>query len=433
MNILQNTHRLQVQGKGQTFFSKILFACIMCLFAASVYAQSQTIKGSVKDTKGEPIIGANVVVTGTTNGVITDMNGLFTLQVDNKAKTITISYISYTPKEILLKGQTQIDVVLTESSENLDEIVVIGYGSVPKKELTSAVSHVSSKEFLNIGSNNPAMQIQGKVPGVSINNTAAADPNSSTSIQIRGVSSRKAKVDPLVIIDGVPGGNLENINENDIESIDILKDGAASAIYGTRGSNGVIVVTTKKGALDGAVHTSYTGYVNISTPKKQLHVLSADEFRQHIPERGSDFGANTDWFDELTRTGFSHNHTLQISGGTAKNNYRASIDVRNSNGIDIRSDRTEVGARLSINHSASNDLYKITVNVAPRTIKYNNSDYQAFSQALTLNPTMPVMDPENPNYYYETTGWEAENPVEKLRLEKMAAIKNIWIGMGHSN
>lgn len=432
MGILQRNYRQLVLRKKVSLFCKILLPCIMCMCAISICAQSQSqiIKGSVKDVYGAPIIGANVIEKGTTNGVITDINGDFTLQIDNQTKTITVSYIGYIPKDINMKGQSHIDIILTESTENLDEIVVIGYGSVSKKELTSAVSHVSNKEFLNIGSNNPAMQIQGKVPGVSINNTAAADPNSSTSIQIRGVSSRKAKVEPLIIIDGVPGGNLENINENDIESIDILKDGAASAIYGTRGSNGVIIVTTKKGAHDGAIHTSYTGYINISTPKKQLNVLSADEFRQHIPERGSDFGANTDWFDELTRTGFSHNHTLQISGGTAKNNYRASVDVRNSNGIDIRSDRKEVGARFSINHSAPNDLYKITVNVAPRSIKYNNSDYQAFSQALTLNPTMPVMDSENPNYFYETTGWEAENPVEKLRLEKNGGTKKYldWDG-----
>lgn len=423
MIISQKTRRLKSLERSQCFFSKILFTCIMFLFVTSANAQNRTIKGSVKDTKGEVVIGANVVVTGTTNGTTTDADGLFTLSIDNQAKTITVSYIGYNSKEVPLRGQSRIDVILAENTENLDEVVVIGYGTMAKKELTSAVSHVSSKDFLNIGSNNPAMQIQGKVAGVSINNTAAADPNSKTSIQIRGVSSRKAKVDPLIIIDGIPGGNLENINENDIESIDVLKDGAASAIYGTRGSNGVIVVTTKKGAMDGAVHTTYTGYVNFMTPKKQLKVLSADEFREHLPQRGSDFGGNTDWFDELTQTGFTHNHTLQISGGTSKNNYRASVDVRNSDGIDIRSDRKEVGARFSVNHTSPNDLYKINANVAPRTIKFNSTDYGAFSQALTLNPTMPIMDPENPLRYYETTGWEAENPVEKLRLEKSGGEK----------
>lgn len=378
----------------------------------------KNISGVIVDETGQPIVGANVVEKGTTNGTVTDMDGKFSIHASSDKAILVVSYIGYVDREISVKGQKNWSITLKEDLHSLDEVVVIGYGTVAKKELTSAVSHVSSKDFLNIGSNNPVMQIQGKVSGVSIVNTAAADPNSSTSIQVRGVSSRSAGVSPLIIIDGVPGGNLSNVNENDIESIDVLKDGAASAIYGTRGSNGVIIVTTKKGAQDGAVHTGYTGYVNISTPKKQLEVLNADEFRQHMPERGTDFGANTDWFDEITRTGFSHNHTFQVSGGTAKNNYRASVDVRNSTGIDIRSDRKELGARFSVNHSASNDLYKVTVNVAPRTIKYNNSDHSVFSQALTLNPTMPVKDPENPNLYYETTGWEAQNPVEMLRLEK---------------
>lgn len=403
-----------------------LVCILLCsLFVSTNLSQAQTkiLKGNVTDVNGIAIIGANILVAGSTTGSISDMNGNFTLETDQNAKILQVSYIGYISQEIPINGQTNFNIVLKENTEKLDEVVVIGYGSVSKKELTSAVSHVSSKDFLNIGSNNPIMQIQGKVAGVSITNTAAADPNSKASIQIRGVSSRSAKVEPLIIIDGIPGGNLENINENDIASIDILKDGAASAIYGTRGSNGVIIITTKKGATDGGIHTSYSGYVSFSQPKKQLHVLSADEFRKHIPERGSDFGANTDWFEELTQVGISHNHTFQLSGGTAKNNYRASVDIRNSEGIDIRSGRKEVGARFSLNHTGKNDLYKINVNVAPRTINQDNADYAAFAQALTLNPTMPVRDPDNPQYFYEATGWEAENPVEKLSLEKSGSEK----------
>lgn len=374
--------------------------------------------GIVADERGEPVIGANVVEKGTTNGVITDVDGVFTLSVSENA-VIQVSYIGYITQELSVRNQTNIRIVLKEDFQKLDEVVVIGYGTVSKKELTSAVSHVSSKDFLNIGGNNPIMQIQGKVSGVSITNTAAADPNSSTNIQVRGITSReKDALGPLIVIDGVPGGNLSNINENDIESIDILKDGAASAIYGTRGSNGVVIVTTKKGSRDGSFNTTYTGYLSVYSPKKQLKVLSADEFRQHIPQRGNDFGHNTDWFDELTQTGLTHNHTLQVSGGTAKNNYRATVDVRDGKGIDIRSTRKEIGARLSVEHTGKSDLYKIILNAAPRKVDYNNSDYRMFSQALTLNPTMPVMNPDNPKYYYEATGWEAENPVEKLKLEK---------------
>lgn len=416
-------HNLRLKEK-YSYVNRLICIVLFIFQTSFLIAQTRTISGVVKDTKGEAIIGANVVVSGeSSKGTITDADGHFVLDIGEHAKNIKVSYIGYISEEVQIGSLSQFNIILKENTENLEEVVVIGYGSVSKKELTSAVSHVSSKDFLNIGSNNPIMQIQGKVAGVSVTNTSAADPNSKASIQIRGVSSRSAKVDPLIIIDGVPGGNLENINENDIASIDILKDGAASAIYGTRGSNGVIIITTKKGATDGAVHTTYTGYVNFSQPKKQLDVLSADEFRQHIPERGSDFGANTDWFDAITQTGFTHNHTLQLSGGNAKNNYRATVDVRNSEGIDIRSGRKEIGARFSVNHTGKNDLYKVTLNVAPRTINYDNADYSAFSQALTLNPTMPIKDPDNPKYFYEATGWEAVNPVELLTLEKSGGEK----------
>ena len=169
-----------------------------------------------------------------------------------------ISYLGFKPQTIALNGRSKLEVKLVEDAANLGEVVVIGYGTMDKKELTSAVSYVSAKDFTRVASVDPSMMIQGKVPGVSITNTGAGDPNNEASIQIRGVSSRNAGLGPLIVIDGIVGGNLTNLNPNDIESFDILKDGAASAIYGTRGSNGVILVTTKKGTRDGTLHTSYT-------------------------------------------------------------------------------------------------------------------------------------------------------------------------------
>ena len=172
------------------------------------------------------------------------------------------------------------------------------------------------------------------------------------------MSSRTAGIEPLVVINGIPGGNLQNINENDIESISILKDGAASSIYGTRGSNGVILVTTKKGVADGQFRASYNGYVSFDVVKREINVLTPEQWRDH-PDRGNDFGSNTDWFGELTKTGVTQNHTLQFSGGDPRNNYRATIDVRDATGIDIRSTRQSVGARFSLNHIAAMDYSKL--------------------------------------------------------------------------
>lgn len=391
------------------------------LFPMCVFAQQITVQGIVKDQTGEPVIGAAVVQENTTNGTITDFDGKFVLTLPEDSK-IRVSYVGYASQTIPVKGVKEINVILEEDTEMLNEVVVIGYGSVAKKELTSAVSHVSNKDFLNVGSSDPAMQIQGKVAGVSIDNAGAADPNVSSSIQVRGLSSRSAGTGPLIVIDGVPGGNLQNLNSNDIESIDILKDGAASAIYGTRGSNGVVLVTTKKGSTDGTVHTSYSGYVSVDMISNALEVLSADEFRElRVPQGGTDYGADTDWMKEITRTGFSHTHALTVSGGNAQNNYRATVDFRQAHGIDLRSDRKEWGARASFNHTSKNGLFKFTANIAPRFINKNNSNWEAFDKALLANPTTPVYDPADPagKKYFDFKGQEAGwNPVEKLELEQ---------------
>lgn len=406
--------------------NKFLFLFSFLLFVqVTLLAQNkqQIITGNVIDQTGLSVIGANVSVKGTTNGTVTDIDGNFTLTLTEKNPVLLVSYIGYTPQEIPVGNQTDFKIKLLEDTQKLNEVVVIGYGSVAKKELTSAVSHVSSKDFLNVGAIDPAMQIQGKVAGVSITNNGAGDPNGSASIQVRGVSSRSAGLGPLIVIDGVPGGNLQNINENDIASIDVLKDGAASAIYGTRGSNGVILVTTKKGSADGAFKTTYTGYASFDMVTNSLKTLSASEFREKriANKQGDDFGSDVDWMKELTRTGITHNHSLTIAGGTAKNNYRATVDARQAQGIDLRSDRVEYGARFSFNHTAPNDLYKISLNAAPRVVTKNHADWGGFQQALLANPTFPVMDTDDASgrQYSNFDAIPAEyNPVETARLEK---------------
>jgi len=394
---------------------------MVMFFTLGAYAQTATVTGVIKDTYGDELIGANVLVKGTTNGTITDINGRFSLSMVNPQATLVVSYIGYINQEVALKGNTTVNVVLEEDSKTLSEVVVIGYGTMDKKELTSAISHISSKDFLSIGAMDPAMMVQGKIAGVSITNIGAADPNSGSSIQVRGASSRTAGLGPLIVIDGVPGGNLQNINPNDIASIDVLKDGAASAIYGTRGSNGVILVTTKKGNTDGKLTTIYNGYVTIDVMKKELDVLSADQFRTYRKTLNGapDNGYSTNWLDEVSRTGFAHNHTLTISGGNAQSSARASVDFRKANGIDLRSDRQEYGGRLSLDHKTKSGLLQFMVNIAPRIINRNNADWEVFDKALVANPTSPVMDPNNPGAYNslrtEAPEW---NPVEKMKLDK---------------
>lgn len=373
-----------IRFRQSSLLSRVI-VCLICLIgsmASTASAQMLQVTGIVVDSDDEPLIGATVWEKGSkSNRTITDFNGQFTIKAEAGAK-LQVTYVGFKPAEVTAGSSEPLRIVMSSDSQMLSDVVVIGYGTISKKEVTSAVSHVSSKDMLQVGGGNPAMQIQGKVPGLSVESSTAADPNAGVSMQIRGVTSRNAGLGPLVVIDGVPGGSLDNLNENDIESIDVLKDGAASAIYGTRGSNGVVVVTTKKGAKDGAVHTTYSGYVNISDPIRELEVLSADQFRSY--KRGDDYGANTDWFKEITKVGVSQSHTLTVSGGNARNNYRATVDYKDTEGIDLRAKRRQVGARFSLNHTGKDDICKITLNVAPRNVKYDNSDYDAFREALMM-------------------------------------------------
>lgn len=396
-------------------------------------AQQININGTVTDPTGEPLIGVSVTVPGTKAGVTTDIDGNYSIQADAKAK-LKFSYVGYKMLEEAINGRTVINIEMHEDSEVLSEVVVIGYGTMDKKELTSAISHVGEKDFLSVSSLDPSMMIQGKVPGVSITNTGAGDPNNQASIQIRGVSSRSAGLGPLIVVDGVPGGNLTNINPNDIASFDILKDGAASAIYGTRGSNGVILVTTKKGSKDGNTHTSYSGTFAWDKVKRELDMMSAQDYRDvrlGWGDRGVDLGGNVDWLDAVTRTGFTMQHTLTVSGGNERSNYRVSADYRNANGIDLRSQREEYGARASVMHTTKGGLFTVNLNVAPRIIYRDNADWGVFCNAIEANPTTPIMDPENPNLYYNFQGQVVgSNPVELQKLEKNHADTKLldWDG-----
>ncbi len=399
-----------------------LFFLLFVIFGCQLMsAQQISIKGTVTDQSGEPLIGVSVTVPGTKIGAATDIDGNFGLTADANAK-LKFSYIGYLTMEEAVDGRSVINVVMKENSEVLSEVVVIGYGTMDKKELTSAISHVSEKDFLSVSSLDPSMMIQGKVPGVSITNTGAGDPNNQASIQIRGVSSRSAGLGPLIVIDGVPGGNLTNINPNDIASFDILKDGAASAIYGTRGSNGVILVTTKKGSKDGNTHTSYSGTFAWDKIVKELDMMNAQEYRDvrlGWGDRGVNLGGNIDWLDAVSRTGFTMQHTLTVSGGNERSNYRVSADYRDANGVDLRSNREEYGARASVMHTTKGGLFTISLNVAPRIIYRDNADWSVFRNAIEANPTTPLMDPENPNQYYNFQGQVVgSNPVELQKLEK---------------
>lgn len=333
---------------------------------------------------------------------------------------LKVSYIGYETQEVAVKNGQLLKIVLKEESTALNEVVVVGYGTMKRKEMTSAISHIGAKDLNQISSLDASMLLQGKVSSVSVSNTALADPNNQGSIQIRGVSSRNAGLGPLIVVDGVPGGDMTNINPADIESIDVLKDGAASAIYGTRGSNGVILINLKKGTKDGQVHTTYSTSVTFNKAKKELDIMNAEEYRAYrtVSNPLSDMGADSDWFDAVTQLGVTHMHTLTFSGGNARTNYRVTADYRNARGIDLRSDRHEYGARANINHTTKDGLFTFSANITPRVIDRNKSA-NVYSNAIKNNPTMPIYDSESANGYYRfPSGTEGSNIVEQLNEEE---------------
>lgn len=387
-----------------------------------IVAQSQkgaVIKGTVVDEKGEAVIGANVTVKSDPKvGVITDMDGNFTIDVP-AGTILQISYIGYTPQDIVAKTGAPIKVRMVEDTQNLSEVVVVGYGSMDKKELTSAVVSVKSKDFLQGAANNAMQMIDGKVPGVTLSGYGASDPSRDpmSSLQVRGAGSLDAGNGPLIVIDGMPGGDLRNVANQDIESITVLKDGSAAAIYGSRAANGVVIVQTKKGG-NGKVSITYDGYIEHDFVANKPDLLSADEFLEHGIDK--DWGARTDWYDELIRkNNFGQNHYLALSGGCENTQFRVSTNYKKKDAIDIATAREEYGIRAGFQQKTLEGLLEVGGNISYRITNDNylrmNDDYSnsygAFSQAVKLNPTIPVMDPDDPTRYNILKGYDTYNPI----------------------
>lgn len=392
---------------------RILVSIILVLGTAiSLTAQTTTVSGKVQNTAGESIVGAGVFIEGTTTGTVTDLDGAFSISL-NHGQVLVVKSIGYRDQSVKWFGETVLDITLEDDINLLDEVVVVGYGTMTKKEMTSAISHVAAKDLSQVTSLDTRMLLQGKVSGVSVTNTALADPNQQGNIQIRGLSSRNAGTGPLYVIDGIPGGDMTNINPEDIESIDVLKDGAASAIYGTRGGNGVILVNLKKGTRDGNVHTSFSSSLTLNLPKRELEFLDAEQFRSYRAYNNPilNLGGDTDWFDAVTRTGYQQKHTFSLSGGSASSNYRLTADFRDARGVDLRSTRREYGARLTVNHTTRRGLFTFTGTASPRMIDRNLSI--GFG-AIKNNPTAPVYDDANANgYYHFPAGGSGVNNVEQ--------------------
>ena len=319
-----------VQKTNGRSMKRVLLSSALLLVSTLTFAQSK-VSGTVKDANGEPLIGVSVMEVGTNNGAVTDMNGNYTLNVKPGAK-LKLSYIGFTSKTIKASGNSQI--VLDEDNTALNEVVVVGYGTMRRKDVTSSITTVKAEDLNQGVFTDPGQMLQGKVPGLVVSSTA--DPNGSPTITLRGASTlRTGAMSPYYVVDGIPGVDISIVSPEDIESIDVLRDATATAIYGSKAANGVIIITTKKGSKE-RTNVTYNGYVAFDNILKKYDVCTADDLRQYAKDNNitlKDGGANMDWQDEVLRTGISHNHNVNISGGNGSTNYMISADLRKREGV----------------------------------------------------------------------------------------------------
>ncbi len=389
----------------------VLILILSLLLGNFAMAQQTVLKGKVTDSSsGEALPGVSIVVKGTTNGTITNIDGMFTLGV-NKGDIVQFSFVGYKLQEVTIENQKELQIALAEDNAELEEVVVIGYGQVKKSDATGAVSTVSSKDFNKGGITSPQDLLVGKSAGTVITSSGGA-PGSGSTIRIRGGSSMSASNDPLIIIDGFPVSNsgisglanpLSTINPNDIETFTVLKDASATAIYGSRASNGVILITTKKGTVGKPVKVEYNGTVSVNTIPAYMDVMSGDEFRSLAYDLASQsavglsmaslsrLGAsNTNWQKEIYQTAVAHDHNVNVSGGYKGMPYRASLGYTNQDGILKTTNMERSTLAIGLDPSFLNNTLKVSVNLKGSYTKQNFGDQGAVGSAVFFDPTQPV-------------------------------------------
>ena len=381
------------------------------------------VKGVVEDAQG-PVIGATVLQQGTTNGTTTGLDGDFMLRVPDADAIVEISCIGYAT-QVFKASEVPARILLAEDTEFLDEVVVIGYGTLSKKEVSASIVQVDSKDFFRGTTNNPMTMLTGKVAGLNVVTSQGSNPNSGSDYQIRGATSLQAGNGPLVVIDGVPGGEIRSLAPQDIESMTVLKDAASASIYGTAGANGVILVTTKKGSKDeaGTAHVTYDGAFNVNFVKDPIAVLTPEEWVRS--RRGTDYGARTDWYNALLRDfSYGHSHYVGVDGSTAKGSYNASVSYKNSLGVDLVDAREEFGARAAVEQRLIKDILQLNISLNARRVNEEYGNDGSFGTALTINPTFPIYN-EDGSYYQPTAPTNATNPVEAM-LNKTANGQRLY-------
>ena len=405
---------------------KLLVLAMLIGISFNTLGQALEITGVVFDENDNTIPGVSIVEKGTANGTVTDIDGKFIIGVKGRSSTLIFSFVGYKKQEIVLNDQTNYQVHLVTSNINLDEVVAIGYGKLTRKDVTSSITTVNAKD-LNVGVyTDPSQLLQGKVPGLTI--TQTSDPNGKSSITLRGASTLRTgeAQEPYYVIDGIPGMSLSLIAPEDIESIDVLRDASATAIYGSKAANGVIIVTTKKGSKNGQTNVSYSSYVAVDNVLKNLDMMTASELSAYAASNNvslpNNEGASTDWQKEVQRTGFSHNHNVSINGGDQKTNYSTSINYMNKQGVIKNTDVDRLIARSFLQTTTLDDHLTLSFGINGSITNNQNVSMgdQGTSVLDAMNYYSPLVPTKNADgSWYQSSGISQNyNPLSILNEDQ---------------
>jgi TonB-linked SusC/RagA family outer membrane protein len=430
---------------GRCQFQKIyvltflMFLLINVFCSVSAYAQEVTVTGKVTDEKSNSLPGVAITVKGTTKGANSDMDGNYSVSADKNA-TLVFSFIGFTSKEVVIGNQSVINVTLSDDVKALEEVVVVGYGTAKRKDVTGTVTSVSSKDF-NAGINpNPLQAIQGRVAGLTITQPNG-DPNTSPTVRLRGYTSLAGGSDPLYVVDGIIGVPISTISPTDIESMDVLKDASASAIYGSRAANGVIIITTKRGK-SGRTTITFNNYVGVDIISNNLKLLDGpgyiSEVRrikgdsslldgQRFPKDAQGKNYNTDWWDQISRSGVTNSHDLAISGGSPTFSYRGSLNYTNREGIIKNTGFDRLTGRINLDQKALDNRLNVQYSLSYTNTNSDLTDGGILANATLFLPTLPVRN-ANGTYYEVPGAFDLNNPVAMLDNEIFKREKNTLVG-----
>ena len=412
----------------------ILLLAFVQLLALESYSngaplpQPKSVSGTVTSVSGEPIPGVTVLIPGTTRGTITDFEGKYTLEIGN-ATQLNYSFVGLKTQTVEVAGRSVINVTMEEDAIALTEVVAIGYGTQTRREISGSVANISEKNFNKGVTQNAVDLLKGKVAGLTITQ-GSGDVTRDQTIRLRGTSSLTGSSQPFIVIDGVPGMSLSSVAPHDIESISVLKDASAAAIYGSRSASGVILVTTKKGKKDMSM-VEYDGYVAFSDVTNVPDLLTAADWRDYasknnINTTGLDKGANTDWFDEIMRTGFSQNHSFSLSGGGKTSSYRASVSYLDQQGVVMDNEMERYNARITFNQKALNDRLDLTFTGAMTMRDYSPTDTRNFVLAYNMIPVYPVKNDDGS--WFDSLEYDQGNPVRNIQYNKFKNKNSIFYG-----